>query len=495
MILDSYGLYQSIFFQLNISIQGGRDLRSIESASKILDIQFLRSGCNISKYPNISVIGDPTNVSLNLAISLPHLTEFDGFFLTINHEFRCDNIRFQLFGSDGNLTDWRVVGASAYRQRVTGVHFMEKNVPCNQTISIDYRPPWPLMCFGVLQSAFQTLLCFAICTCGVLNCARVGVLCFVACMFFLAVDTAAVAIGYVSLGIASESIVPFFQFMSYITIASVLCYAQEYFIEAATIWSFVIILVRIASDCAGNDDCENLLADFPSITCICAILGSVFVTARLVYVRSTVLAAQPGRMALDKRWAEASPAASVSPASLAHLHRLTSRLQAACTVGPPPRQCNRRRLELPSGSSRAGALGASDDSMPGRPGIMRVSSGSSVVSQSQHIGPLSLGEAPTTVPCDRDPERPVTSLAQLYAQAFAVAALLRQRCRVWAAASGGRVDPLFDSENAAADSEEHPGREIKDPGRAAEKALVRYDGDVSMLLDVCRSEGRGCSLC
>jgi hypothetical protein len=103
----------------------------------------------------------------------------------------------------------------------------------------------------------------------------------------------------------------------------------------------------------------------------------------------------------------------------------------------------------------------------------------------------------------------VGSLSQLYAQALALSVLLRERCRRLAAASGGRVDPQVGGgwgeggaargeggaargEGGAAGGEggapgdEAPGREIKDPRRAAEKALVRYGGDVSRLLDICR---------
>lgn len=100
------------------------------------------------------------------------------------------------------------------------------------------------------------------------------------------------------------------------------------------------------------------------------------------------------------------------------------------------------------------------------------------------------GEGMTTVPCEPDLASPVASLAQLYAQALALSVLLRGRCRRWAAGSGGRVDRLVEGERddraGPGDSDEVPGDEMKGPVRAAEKAVVRYGGDVSQLLDICR---------
>jgi hypothetical protein len=92
----------------------------------------------------------------------------------------------------------------------------------------------------------------------------------------------------------------------------------------------------------------------------------------------------------------------------------------------------------------------------------------------------------------------VTSLDQLYSLAMGVALLLERRCREWAGRSRGRVDDADLGEGEAQGppaslDEDLPAmdrlvrsRLIKRPERAMEKALMRYGGDVSKVLDVVR---------
>jgi hypothetical protein len=93
----------------------------------------------------------------------------------------------------------------------------------------------------------------------------------------------------------------------------------------------------------------------------------------------------------------------------------------------------------------------------------------------------------------------VTSLDQLYTQALGVAPVLWARCAAWAAESGGTIPPHdHDGGGCAGDAawagalpaclEEWVRRgAVKAPGRAAEKALACYGGDVSRVVDVCRA--------
>jgi hypothetical protein len=109
------------------------------------------------------------------------------------------------------------------------------------------------------------------------------------------------------------------------------------------------------------------------------------------------------------------------------------------------------------------------------------------------------------VPGRLDPGRPVRCMDQLYAQALAVAPMLRAHAVRWAAAAASaRVDmPQLeggDDAGASAGCQRELERNgiggllewircgwIKEPARAWSKALVRYEGDPSRLLDVCRT--------
>jgi hypothetical protein len=351
---NSYGLFQAKYFRMNLSTQGGLDLRSIRSASEILDVAFLRSGCNLSTQPNITAIGPWASDHMELAISLPHLATFDGLSLTTTSKLNCDKIRFKMLGSPDGSSDWAPVSASSFHRRPAGVHFTDSFVPCGP-LSLDYRPPWPLACVGALQAALQALLCFAFCACGAARHPRLGALAFAATLALLAAAAFAAGAGYAAAGAAGESVTPLFQSAGYLAIAAVLCRAQERLVEAATAWSCALVAVRAAANCAAAADCQALVADFPVLPAVCAVLGAAFLAARAARVRAAEAAARPDRDALDALWAEAAPAAAASAAELAHLRQLARRLQAECAAGPPPRQCNRLRL-LQSAGPRPGPV-------------------------------------------------------------------------------------------------------------------------------------------
>jgi hypothetical protein len=97
-------------------------------------------------------------------------------------------------------------------------------------------------------------------------------------------------------------------------------------------------------------------------------------------------------------------------------------------------------------------------------------------------------------PGTRDPDRPVSCLTQLYSQAAFAAPLLRAGCKRWASAAGPAAEVFRPGEATEGGPVELYGFEwllreglLKDPARAAEKALVCYDGDVSRVLDICRA--------
>mmetsp|Transcript_31199 Transcript_31199/g.79091 ORF Transcript_31199/g.79091 Transcript_31199/m.79091 type:complete len:245 (-) Transcript_31199:196-930(-) len=107
-----------------------------------------------------------------------------------------------------------------------------------------------------------------------------------------------------------------------------------------------------------------------------------------------------------------------------------------------------------------------------------------------------------------DPDRPVTSLDQLYVQASSLHPLLQHFVIKWASGSNGMFAYKSRAEGASSENSYvntfeswkmakiRFGREdsaegvkwakIKGPGRAFEKVLRSYGGDTSRLLDLCR---------
>lgn len=429
---------------------------------------------------------------MELELSFPRRIEFDGFALILSNRLQCSSMSFQLLGMGDDSPAWVTHGSSAFRSTMWGIRFLQGYIPCRRVIGCDYRHAWPLFCQGPLQFALQAFLGLVFCACGALCRPRLGARSLGVILACLAVDTVAAGLGFVALGRARESIEPLFQAAGYLAMATALALAQACFVDVFTVWSCILILVRIVTDCAGHGDCQNLVADFPFLPSLGAVVGASFLALRLAYVRRALDAARADEAALDAAWREGFSTVIRSAAGLNRLRELVRALQAARAADPQPRQCNRRRIDGPDGEAAGGGGGGKVSF-----GLKRASSASSAASRAYHDGSLlhlhvGLGDLRATAPCEPDPARPVSSLSRLYAQAFALSALLRERCRAWAALSGGRVDPTLDGTGGDLEGteDERPGGEVKDPRRAAEKAMVRYDGDVSRLLDVCRSPAR-----
>jgi hypothetical protein len=329
--INANGTFQARHFRMNITMQGAHDLSLIESPSTLFDVAFSRSGCNISTHSNLSLIGSAGRNHLELAASLPTTTLVDAFSLKLNNEtYQCDQIKVQLLGRSEGDSTWSLVGSSDFRLRLGGVRHRDGFVPCSGRYSFDYRLPWPLTCLGPLQSAFQALLCFSFSACGALRRPRLGAKLVVGCSLSLAAITAAAGVGFLALAAPSESISPLFQCASYLTIAAFLCFAREHLVEAATAWSYLLLLVRVLSDCVANADCPALTADAPFLPLICAAFGTVFLAARRAHVRASLGRACRARAALDAVWDDAHPPASPLPAGLARLHR------SSAASGPAP---------------------------------------------------------------------------------------------------------------------------------------------------------------
>ena len=97
---------------------------------------------------------------------------------------------------------------------------------------------------------------------------------------------------------------------------------------------------------------------------------------------------------------------------------------------------------------------------------------------------------------DREQQRPLRSLDQLYVQAAFVQPILVHKVKQWAAGRGGCLPNAtpgesisfvrFESGDAAEDALSLRFCDLKSPGRAIEKLVRSYGQDTSRLLDVCR---------
>jgi hypothetical protein len=521
MQMASYGATRSQFLKMTVSALLGTDTKGF-GPDVISNLQFTQAGCNVLRAPkrsNISNEYSSTGISLTLDIEFPSPTELDGIVLTLNESYQFDAIRFRVSGSTDPSLGWRTVASSAFRKRESGIQFFERHLPCSErTIAVDYRATWPLVCVGAVQPALQALPCIAFTLAGLAKSESQGVLLITVSLILLALVTAVSASGFVLLGDGIESLVHFSSSISYLAITSSLCFAPSRLIDTIAVTSCSMLVIRIACDCVLQDP-GNLAADPPVLLLLSAAASTYSLAARRRFIACAVRDVLPDRERYDRAWLDRAAGDATLNLALAHLHFFVARASESCG-DKRPRQLNRRRLPPPDGRvnptaaaapgpaaasaalswgffRRASSSGSAAGSEPAPPHrtlgeaawgfLRRASSGGSAASAAVGAGWWA-GQAWSghadlhtgTAAGEGDPGRPVDSLDQLYAQAFAASSLLRYRSWHWAASTGGLVGD-------GARPTGGPGAPaLKCPRRAAEKALVCYGGDVSWLVDICR---------
>jgi hypothetical protein len=392
-----------------------------------------------------------------------------------------------------------------FRKRVMGIKYIDGYVPCNRTMTFDHRAPWPLMLAGVIQPILQAALFLALSISGWTNRrASLGGIVTVICLILLALVAALSGIGYALLQLPTESIVPLLSSVCYLAVASSISLFPSRLVHTIAASTSALLLIRVAIDCALFQDPANLAADPPYPLLLCLVSsGAILATRR----RRAALArrdARPDRALFDSAW-HAAAASAGSDGFAPALARLAAAAECARRACPDerPRQLNRRRLAMNSEDGTTACEFDDDENF-----IVRRGSGGDDLEDGESALWRPSDPACGTAAGEPDPSSPVTSLDQLYAQAFAASVLLRDRCQLWAASTGGRMEdcpPASPLPSAAApvgsvdrdgNQPSPPGDEaaaatrraptFKSPHRAAEKAATCYGGDVSLLLDVCR---------
>jgi hypothetical protein len=485
----NYPEFRHQFFRLEVAQPV---FKNITGAS--IKFTLIHASC-VSHVENFTLLSASAGQQTFMAfIALPAVLSFDGFTLSEGISSLGESASISLAASNGQQGEgWQLLDWSNYRITADGVRFpnpIPSAPPPNAIIlTLDSRPPWPLLVETAIPGLLLGPLLLALAALGGCGRGDLAAHTAAAACALVAAAAAAAAAGYAALGQPREAILPVAHLLAAATLSAALALDERRLPTALLAAGAGALAGRAAQD-AAHADVARLLARPPFAPAALALAGVALLALR----RCALSRALRGGGADAGRYAAAWAAAAAGPAHAAALSRIDALVDALAAAAPPAaaRHLLRPRPAAPAAApdtagapwARVGSLlsHAPRDpdpppalSIPGRPG-------------------------PATLP--------VGSLDQLYTQARAAAALLSRACAGWAAASGGSIwdpparggcdagaaGPPLAGEGGAEDEDSGagggPGRpavRIKGPGRAVEKALGRYGGDVSRVLDLCRA--------
>jgi hypothetical protein len=465
------------------------------SAIKPVIVNMMYKGCQVSSASQAAMSDQVLN------ISYPEPSPIDGLDLTWMPEFNSPELYVMLKGSTDHGTSWTLAGSSSYTWDESGFHNLDHGgaTVTDGKMVVRFRPPWPFYvicivspCIGAVAWAV-TLLCARFRSVAAAR--RVAL----ASLTALTIICAAAAAGYALIGRTREAAAPLVSCGCAALVAAALWRAEPLLAEAAVLAGVLCTAERVATSCAVFDDCAAALRAAPPVTGpTLAAAGAALVLLR----RGFCLALRRGVAAdgafYDREWAVFLAAPGAEDALLA----AEAGAAALCACAPPAARHYLPTVR-PAADGDGGAGGSfigsgSGGEEGGRPSSFRLGPGPLWTLSFQRLG--SLGGGP-----DR---APVGSLDVLYAQAVAVAPLLRAFCAGVAAACGGE---LHDARAAALGPGPGPGGGglcgpgldrwvrrgwVKAPGRAVRKAAAAGGGggggggDASRVLDVCRGRIR-----
>ena len=436
---------------------------------------------------------------------------------------------------------WTTVGSSLIRKAANSVRFLPgaSAIPTNTALLLlplpgqsfdqpeptrfvsDYRPTWPLFFETVVASLLLAAACACAAVLGRLGRYREARAGGIWSALLLAANGAACMAVYAGYGMAREALVPLASAVACCGFGAALCLAEQHLPLVVACAGALGLSWRVAVDCAAFRDCPNLADDPPLGWLLLAGLGG----AALCWRRQNVRAVRDAgaRPELERVWAEFRQHEQEGLRALSDFLPVV----LLSVAGARARQLN--RAAPGPGQSGAKDHGKSSERTAGNWSWH----GGSVMSSRSSGSGRSFGsrqqrravQASDLFPWRNrdwahlvgaygqgggrfgpvDAANPVSSLDQLYHQAWGLVGLmhaevskLAQQCAAVLdepvpvtaaveaaaaarAASEGRLSALPASMQAWVDR-----NYIKNPNRATEKALLCYSGDVSKLLDVCR---------
>ena len=442
----------------------------------ITNFTLLRRGCNVP-IPTVGGQGcgvdieDGWSCFLSTANQSAHSKEIDGFRLAINHSNAAVApvpLRFRLQGSLLGDKDWTDVGTPRFRRVREGIRLLGGELslgalPAPSHIDFDFQVPWPLVVREGCVPGVEGALLACLVACAAAGRPEWSRRAFHALLAAGGLMHSVAGAGFLALGQWREAAYP-------------LCMAGAFCGFLGLLWRWprllryglaghggFALLLRAVEECALFADCGRYpaAAAGDALPAAWTLAGLLIIALCSRASKRAAAAAAADRAALDASW---SRLVSV-PArrrQLQDLAALTDRLQRGMPSAAA-RHLDRRPAAAAGGGRRAGA------------------------GEQRPVEPFRQGE-----PGTRDTSRTVRSLARLYSQALLVAPLLQARAAAWAAEAGAAVHCVRGGGGEGRTRGDWGLEEwiraggVKSPRRAAEKALVLFDGDVSRVVDVCR---------
>ena len=467
-----------------------------------LAVYLLHQGCVVSSAVR--------NMSTHQALKLSNLSlsAIDGFKIVWPASYNASSVLALLEGSADRGNSWSVVGSSSFvwiESGVLNLGYGGAPVTSGQ-MTIDFRPPWPFYVHYVVTPCFFVAGWIFMLVCARHSIAAARRAALASLTIFLLISASS-ATGFVLAGRSREAVGPLVAGACAAITAAVLCKAEPMLAEAVVLVGAIGTAEAIAAPCLLLSF-EEALSQSPPITGPAMLLGGA---ALLLLRRSLCQALLSGVRAdgefYDREW-DAFASAPVAVEALAAAEAGVAALRQACPAASArhflPAARDSDDCDHDGGGGKEGGEGGeiekTDWSSGGggghRPGSFRSRPNSKSLSLSRSFQRL----ASSGGSGGGDDRVPACSLDLLYAQAVAVAPLLRALCVGLAAACGGDLhDACALAGGPGGEGLCGPGLGrwvrrgwVKAPGRAVRKAAAAGGraGDASRVLDVCRGRIR-----
>jgi hypothetical protein len=206
---------------------------------------------------------------------------------------------FQVIGNSTSETGGSVVVSSDWHWNDRGVRFLTNVVRLRQTMTLDFRPPWPWYLEYALTSFLIAIMLVCVGVGGLLRSAARTSLC--GCVLLAAIHCVATA-GYLSLALNRQAFLTAAYALIWASASLVLALAPSFFDEACACLGAASVLARVASDCIVFRDCWNLAAMPPICEIAVTALGTALVVARYFQLSKVVRELAQDRATYDAVW-------------------------------------------------------------------------------------------------------------------------------------------------------------------------------------------------
>ena len=271
-----------------------KDVRfRFDGAIKWKSAVMLLNGCPIAEF-------DPAESEFSAVYKFSEPTEINGLTLTIPccSDGRASNY-FQLIGNSSNETEGSVIISSDWHWNDRVVRFLANPVPLRETMTLDYRPPWPWYLEHAVKSFITSIVLVCIGVGGLLRSAARTSLC--GCVLLAIIHCVATA-GYLSLALGRQAWLTAAYALIWASASLVLILAPNFIDEACACLGAASLVARAISDCVIFRDCGNLAAMPPICEIAVTALGMALMAARYRRLAKVVLELAQDRAAYDAVW-------------------------------------------------------------------------------------------------------------------------------------------------------------------------------------------------